>query len=141
MAAMASPKASRRVNEMKMPPTSRVGMLTRIERWSVLQKSVAADWMKNSSPPGARSWVIGGVRRVAVGGAPEGRAGGLDEERQPAGGEELVDRRARQDGRDDQQVHQRAEHRPDRDRAEAGEPERPAVGGHPQENTRQAGYD
>ncbi len=29
--------------------------------WSVVQRKVAKDWMKNSSPPVARSWLTGGL--------------------------------------------------------------------------------
>src|SRR6185312_8753648 len=58
--------------------------------------------------------------------APQQGGRGLDEEQEAAGGEELVDRRAREDRGDDQQVHERAQHRPDHDRSEAREPERPA---------------
>ncbi len=61
MARMARPKAISRVKETKMPATSRVGRVTRTERWSVLQSSVAKDWMKNRRPPVARSWLMGGL--------------------------------------------------------------------------------
>ncbi len=66
MARIARPKASSRVNEMKMPPTSSVGMATRTERWSVDQSRVAKDCTKKSSPPVARSWLIGGLARIGV---------------------------------------------------------------------------
>ena len=49
-----------------MPPTSMVGSVTRTERWSVVQRKVAKDWMKKSSPPVARSWLMGGLPRMGV---------------------------------------------------------------------------
>ena len=49
-----------------MPPTSMRRQATRTERWSVVQSSVANDWMKKSRPPVASSWLIGGLARIGV---------------------------------------------------------------------------
>ena len=64
MARIASTKAMSRVKEMKIPPISMVGSVTRTDRWSVLHRNVAKDWMKKRSPPVARSWLIGGLARI-----------------------------------------------------------------------------
>jgi len=41
-----------------------VGRFTRTDRWSVLQRSVANDWMKKRRPPVARNWLMGGLDRM-----------------------------------------------------------------------------
>ena len=60
------PKAMSRANETNMPATSRVGSVSRTERWSVVHRNVASDWMKKSRPPVARSWFTGGLFRIGV---------------------------------------------------------------------------
>jgi len=64
--------------------------------------------------------------RPVIGGPQEGGEG-LEEEKEAAGGQELVDGCAAEDGGDDQQVHGDAERGAEDDGGQAAEPHRPAV--------------
>src|SRR5215467_10952421 len=61
--------------------------------------------------------------------APEEGGEGLDEEEESPRGQELVDGRARQDGRDDQEVDEEAQDHPRHDRAHPGQHDGPVVDG------------
>src|SRR5205809_747655 len=74
-------------------------------------------------------------------GGPEERRERLEEEEEPARREELVDGRASEDRRDDQEVHAQSQQRPERHRREAGEPEGPAVDHHQEVDEVHADHD
>src|SRR2546430_17543038 len=74
-------------------------------------------------------------------GGPEERRERLEEEEESARREELVDGRASEDRRDDQEVHAQSQQRPERHRREAGEPEGPAVDHHQEVDEVHADHD